>query len=73
MSDREARNRAASAARDFDPYPGEFLEPLLVIKVGRKPIGRDAMLRLDDTPNSPAVTAQLRRERGGRPHSRKPS
>ena len=26
MSDREARNRAASVARDFNPYPGEFLE-----------------------------------------------
>jgi len=26
MSDRESRNRAASEARRFDPYPGEFLE-----------------------------------------------
>ncbi len=26
MSDREARNRAATEAREFDPYPSEFLE-----------------------------------------------
>ena len=26
MSDREDRNRAAAVAREYDPYPAEFLE-----------------------------------------------
>ena len=26
MTDREARNRAATIAREFDPYPAEFLD-----------------------------------------------
>ncbi len=47
-SDRESRNRAVSVAREFDPYPGEFLErEFEIYDILRKdlPIARSEAMR----------------------------
>ena len=49
------------------------LKPCLIGKRDGKPVGRDAVLCLDDPPDMAFIGASLRRERGGRPHSRKRS
>lgn len=49
---------------------GERFEPGLILKTVRQPVGRYPVLGLDHPPDLAAIGAQLRRERGGRPHNR---
>ena len=68
-------SRLRSGKAELDPTSksfeaGQFLEPLLFGEARRQTVGRDPMLRFNHAPHSATVAAKLRRERGGRPHSR---
>ena len=49
---------------------GESFKPALIFKTFGKPVSRDPVLGFDHSPSLAAITAQLRRERGGRPYNR---
>ena len=49
------------------------LKPRLIGKRSGQAVGRNAVLRLYNPPDLGFVGANFRRERGGRPHSRKQS